>query len=78
MPLLTENNSPDIEDVQAVAKPILRHRILRNFKAESEGITIDQLIDQLTLIVIIKSFSRFSAMMTCINLLLLHTRWSKF
>ena len=39
--------SPDIEDVQTVAKPILRHRIVRNFKAEAEGVTIDQLIDQL-------------------------------
>ena len=29
--------SPDIEDVKAVAKPILRHRIVRNFKAEAEG-----------------------------------------
>ena len=39
--------SPDIEDVKAVAKPILRHRIVRNFKAEAEGITINKLIDQL-------------------------------
>ncbi len=39
--------SPDIEDVQAVAKPILRHRIIRNFKAEAEGITIDKLIEGL-------------------------------
>ncbi|MFB0961797.1 MAG: MoxR family ATPase, partial [Flavobacteriales bacterium] len=29
--------SPDIEDVQAVALPILRHRIVRNYKAEAEG-----------------------------------------
>ncbi len=39
--------SPDIEDVRAVSKPILRHRIVRNFKAEAEGLTIDNLIDQL-------------------------------
>ncbi len=39
--------SPDIEDVQATAKPILRHRIVRNFKAEAEGMTVDQIIDQL-------------------------------
>lgn len=45
--LVNGKYSPDIEDVQAVAKPILRHRILRNFKAEAEGVTIDQLIDQL-------------------------------
>lgn len=39
--------SPDIEDVKAVAKPILRHRIVRNYKAEAEGITVDQIIDAL-------------------------------
>ncbi|HAC23517.1 MAG TPA: AAA family ATPase [Cytophagales bacterium] len=45
--LLNGKYSPDIEDVQAVARPVLRHRIVRNFKAEAEGITIDQLIDKL-------------------------------
>ncbi len=39
--------APDIEDVQAVAKNVLRHRIVRNFKAEAEGMTEDQIIDQL-------------------------------
>lgn len=39
--------SPDIEDVQAVALPILRHRLVRNFKAEAEGITVDQLVKEL-------------------------------
>ncbi|MBU2554902.1 MAG: AAA family ATPase [Bacteroidetes bacterium] len=39
--------SPDIEDVKAVALPILRHRIVRNYKAEAEGITVDQLIMEL-------------------------------
>ena len=39
--------SPDIEDIQAVVKPILRHRIVRNFKAEAEGVTIDNLIEEL-------------------------------
>ncbi len=39
--------SPDIEDVQAIAKPALRHRILRNFKAEAENITVDYIIEQL-------------------------------
>src|SRR5690606_15125567 len=33
--LINGKNSPDIEDVQQVAKPILRHRIVRNFKAEA-------------------------------------------
>lgn len=45
--LLNGKYSPDIEDVKAVAKPILRHRIVRNFKAEAEGITIDKLIEDL-------------------------------
>lgn len=39
--------SPDIEDVQAVAKPILRHRIVRNYRAEAEGLSADQIIEQL-------------------------------
>jgi MoxR-like ATPase len=45
--LLNGKYSPDIEDVQAVAYPILRHRIVRNFKAEAEGITIDSIIKDL-------------------------------
>ncbi|MBX0333636.1 MoxR family ATPase [Pontibacter sp. HSC-14F20] len=45
--LLNGKYSPDIEDVQAVALPILRHRIVRNFKAEAEGITVEQLIQEL-------------------------------
>ncbi|MEZ5012962.1 MAG: AAA family ATPase [Chitinophagales bacterium] len=36
--------SPDIEDVKAVALPVLRHRIVRNYKAEADGIGIDELI----------------------------------
>lgn len=39
--------SPDIEDVRAVAHPILQHRIVRNYKAEAEGISMTKLIDQL-------------------------------
>ncbi len=39
--------SPDIEDVQAVALPILRHRIVRNYKAEAENLSVDELIKQL-------------------------------
>lgn len=45
--LLNGKYSPDIEDVKAVANPILRHRIVRNFKAEAEGMTVDKLIEQL-------------------------------
>ncbi len=39
--------SPDIEDVQAVAPAILRHRIVKNYKAEAEGINIEEIIKQL-------------------------------
>jgi MoxR-like ATPase len=39
--------SPDIEDVKAVAPSILRHRIIKNYKAEAENISIDQIIKQL-------------------------------
>ena len=45
--LISGKYSPDIEDIKAVAKPILRHRIVRNFKAEAEGITVDNIIEQL-------------------------------
>ncbi len=37
--------SPDIEDVNAVALPILRHRIVRNYKAEAERIGVDNIIN---------------------------------
>lgn len=39
--------SPDIADVQAVAMGILRHRILRNYKAEAEGVGDEEIINQL-------------------------------
>ena len=39
--------SPDIEDVQAVSHSILRHRIIKNYKAEAEGITDDFIIKSL-------------------------------
>ena len=39
--------SPDIEDVQAIAPSILRHRIIKNYKAEAEGKTIEEIIDKL-------------------------------
>lgn len=39
--------SPDIEDVRAVAEPILRHRIVRNYKAEAEGVTVEDIIAEL-------------------------------
>jgi len=39
--------APDIEDVQAVAEPILRHRIVRNYRAEAEGLSIEKIIKDL-------------------------------
>ena len=39
--------SPDIEDVQAVAIGVLRHRIIKNYKAESDGISIESIIESL-------------------------------
>ncbi|HJY12007.1 MAG TPA: MoxR family ATPase, partial [Flavobacterium sp.] len=39
--------SPDIEDVKAVATGILRHRIIKNYKADAEGITEDIIIQKL-------------------------------
>ena len=39
--------SPDIEDVKAVAEPILRHRIVRNYKAEADGYSIERIIEEL-------------------------------
>jgi len=45
--LLHGKFSPDIEDVQAMAMEVLRHRIVRNYKAEAEGIGQEELIKQL-------------------------------
>lgn len=39
--------SPDIEDVRAVATPVLRHRIVRNYKAEAEGYTVEKIVETL-------------------------------
>ena len=39
--------SPDIEDVRAIATAVLRHRIVRNYKAEAEGINVTDIIQQL-------------------------------
>lgn len=45
--LLDGKASPDIEDIRAVAEPVLRHRILRNYKAEAEGVDEREIIRQL-------------------------------
>ena len=49
--LLEDKTTPDIDDIKNIAKPVLRHRIITNFTAEADGISkedvLDQLIDQL-------------------------------
>ena len=45
--ILNGRPTPDIEDVNAVAEPVLRHRIVTNFNAEAENITPMQIIDRL-------------------------------
>ncbi|MCS6990580.1 MAG: AAA family ATPase [Chitinophagales bacterium] len=39
--------APDIEDVQAIALPVLRHRIVRNYKAEAENVSVEELVKRL-------------------------------
>jgi MoxR-like ATPase len=36
---------PDLDDVRAVALPVLRHRLVLNFQAEADGVGVEQLID---------------------------------
>lgn len=45
--LLSGKYAPDIEDVRKVAVPILRHRIIRNYTAEAEGVGIEDIIHEL-------------------------------
>ncbi|KAA0224955.1 MoxR family ATPase [candidate division KSB1 bacterium] len=45
--ILDGRPTPDIEDIRAVAKPVLRHRLVTNFSAEAEGVTTVQIIDEL-------------------------------
>lgn len=44
---ITGKLSPDKEDIIKVSKSVLRHRIVKNYKAEAEGISVDQIIDGL-------------------------------
>ncbi|MCK4638118.1 MAG: AAA family ATPase [Bacteroidales bacterium] len=43
---ITGKYSPDIEDIRAIVISILRHRIIRNYKAEAEGISIEMIINE--------------------------------
>jgi MoxR-like ATPase len=45
--LMAGKFSPDIEDVRAISLEVLRHRIVRNFRAEAEGHSIEQLINRM-------------------------------
>jgi MoxR-like ATPase len=45
--MLQGKYSPDIEDVKAVSTAILRHRIVRNYKAEADGVSVDSIIQEL-------------------------------
>ena len=46
--LLTGRLAPSSEDVVALAKPVLRHRMALNFSARAEGVTLDSVIERLT------------------------------
>ena len=39
--------SPDIEDVKAIAIPVLMHRLVKNYKAEAEGMSIEKIIQSI-------------------------------
>ncbi len=45
--ILNGKYSPDIEDVKAIANAVLKHRIVRNFKAEAEGISVEEIISKI-------------------------------
>lgn len=45
--LIRGKYSPDIEDVQAVANYVLRHRVVKNYKAEAEGISVEDIVQKL-------------------------------
>jgi len=45
--VLSGKYSPDIEDVKAVAKSILRHRLVRNYKAEAENVSVEAIVEEL-------------------------------
>ncbi|MEE4311201.1 MAG: AAA family ATPase [candidate division KSB1 bacterium] len=45
--ILQGNATPDIDDVKAVAKPVLRHRLVTNFNAEADGIGAVDIVDKL-------------------------------
>ena len=45
--LMNGSYSPDIDDVKAVAKDVMRHRLIKNYKAEAEGVSVENIIEGL-------------------------------
>lgn len=45
--VLSGRHTPDVDDVRAVAKPVLRHRLVTNFNAEAEGVSSVEIVDKL-------------------------------
>tara|TARA_B100000579_G_C22826920_1_gene853685 strand:- start:1237 stop:2214 length:978 start_codon:yes stop_codon:yes gene_type:complete len=45
--LLSGKTTPDIEDVKSMVKPVLRHRIIPNFNAEADGLSRDNILDEI-------------------------------
>ena len=45
--LITGRTTPDVDDVKAMVKPVLRHRIIPNFNAEADGMNADDILDYL-------------------------------
>ena len=45
--IMSGRTTPDVDDVRAVAPPVLRHRLVTNFHAEADGVTTDELVARL-------------------------------
>ncbi|NLC80968.1 MAG: AAA family ATPase, partial [Lentisphaerae bacterium] len=45
--LLRGQSAASLEEVRAVMKPVLRHRVIPNYNATGEGVTVDQIIEKL-------------------------------
>ena len=45
--LFNGRSSVNLDDIQSLAHPVLRHRILPSYRAEAEGVTVEKIIDQL-------------------------------
>ena len=45
--IITGKHTPDIDDVRAMAAPVLRHRIVPNFNAEADGVSTIDIVERL-------------------------------